>query len=433
MGLRRPAYTGVAIRAPLFWTPPPSAPTLDLITKPDAGIQYRPSPDYNVSVRRASSGSTVLMLSGVLVASMLHKLPASAGPPFKLTRRANGSSAAPRPWSAAAAAGATSRALVASSTAAQPSTALALRAPGCVACLGLHAASCPFQLNGSRALSLKVRMAALPAPPKAIAGAEPLMLPAASRATASAARETARATLRRGLPVGCTARASPARAARNSSAAPRVAGNMGGNVSLLAPRLSPPPPPFFAPPPVSSSPRAPPAPPSAPPSAPPPAPYAPLSAPPSAPPPAPLSPPSAPPSARLSPPPSAPLSPPLSPPPSPVAATPVRRPSQSSRRGVPFTVPTFTPFNFYRPAEEADYRPYVGNNRGDKYLAWCRMHACANTARTAWCEAGGHAACRNECARDGSSTCRPADFSITLPPTADADADAKAVLRLPAI
>ena len=102
---------------------------------------------------------------------------------------------------------------------------------------------------------------------------------------------------------------------------------------------------------------------------------------------------------------------------------------------MPFTVPTFTPFNFYRPAEEADYRPYVGNNRGDKYLAWCRMHACANTARAAWCEAGGHAACRNECARDGSSTCRPADFSITLPPTADADADAdaKAVLRLPAI
>ena len=428
VGLRRPANTGVAIRAPLFWTPPPSTPTLDLITKPDAGIQYRPSPEYNVSVRRWSSGSTVLMLSGVLVASMLHKLPASAGSPFKLTRRANGSSAAPRPWStaAAAAAGATSRAIVASSTAAQPSTALALRAPGCVACLGLHAASCPFKLNDS-ALSLKVRMAALPAPPKAIAGAEPLTLPAASRATASAARETARATLRRGLPVACTARASPAHAARNSSAAPRVA----GNVSLLAPQLSPPPPSFFAPPPVSSLPRAPsappPAPPPAPPSAPPSAPYAPLSAPPSAPPPAPLSPPSAPPPAPLSPPPSAPLSAPRS-------APPIRRaawPPQPSLRGVPFTVPTFTPFNFYRPAEEADYRPYVGNNRGDKYLAWCRMHACANTARAAWCEAGGHAACRNECARDGSSTCRAADLSITLPPTADADA--KAVLRLPAI
>ena len=88
---------------------------------------------------------------------------------------------------------------------------------------------------------------------------------------------------------------------------------------------------------------------------------------------------------------------------------------------MPFSVPAFTPYNWARPTEEADYRAYVRNNRGDKYLAWCRMHACANAARTAWCEAGGHAACRNECARDASSTCRAADLSITVPPTVDAN------------
>jgi hypothetical protein len=91
---------------------------------------------------------------------------------------------------------------------------------------------------------------------------------------------------------------------------------------------------------------------------------------------------------------------------------------------VPFVVPAFTPYNWARPNEEADYRAYVGNNRGDKYLAWCRMHACANAARTVWCEAGGHAACKKECARDGSSTCRAADLSITVPLTFDAAAGA---------
>jgi len=120
-----------------------------------------------------------------------------------------------------------------------------------------------------------------------------------------------------------------------------------------------------------------------------------------------------------------PPSAPPSAPPSPVAAAPVwraARPSQPLLRVVPFVVPAFTPYNWAHPAEETDYRAYVRNNRGDKYLAWCRMHACANAARTAWCEAGGRAACRNECARDANSTCRAADLSITVPPTVNVDA-----------
>ena len=259
-------------------------------------------------------------------------------------------------------------------------------------------------------------MAAPLAPPTATAGAEPLMLPAASRHCLGGTRDGPRHPSPR-PPCGRTARASPARAARNS---PRRAlrATWGQRVAGAAPVSAPAAllrpaarvviaacAPCAA---LRAALRATPAP------------YAPLSAPPSAPPPAAL--------AALR---AALRAPP--PPPSALlaaarrrllcAATPVRRPSQPSRRGVPFTVPTFSPFNFYRPAEEADYRPFRATTA--ETSTWRGAACmCANTARTAWCEAGGHAACRNG-ARDGSSTCRPADFSITLPPTADADADAR--------
>jgi len=85
--------------------------------------------------------------------------------------------------------------------------------------------------------------------------------------------------------------------------------------------------------------------------------------------------------------------------------------------GVPFVAQRFVPYDFNTPAANPDYRRYFAVT--DQYLAWCRMHACANAARRQWCDDGGHRVCKNECAvrsPNQTSTCRINDATITVQP-----------------